>query len=266
MARHEIDFHHCTAFEFERELTLSITLQRYQDAINLVNGLLMYAHESPSEYSEKYPFTTINHLVSARDEFAANDLKETGNTLCGKGEYKEALAKYEMAIKWYPQLKEAQFNQALVLHRYIAPKKATESERNKVLIEALEKIDKALEIDPNYTKAIARKAWILVDLKRYQEALPIVKRVLNSIDSTVDSAWQNEWKATFLRLLTKCQDNLLKNLVPTPAFFPLNPNSVQRYGSMGVNEVNHPLRDGYIDLSLGEGDSDEYENLQGKQP
>ena len=72
----------------------------------------------------------------------AQQLKEQGNKLFGRQQYRQAIESYQAAIKIDLELKAAWFNMGL------AWQKINES------AEALAAFTKAVEIDPNYIKAL----------------------------------------------------------------------------------------------------------------
>lgn len=92
--------------------------------------------------------------------------KEKGNEYFNKGEYAEALKQYEEAKRRNPKDAVLYNNSAICLIRMMK------------FNEALKEVNKALELNPTFVKAMVRKASIHNSLKEYHKALDLYKKVL----------------------------------------------------------------------------------------
>ncbi|CAN8284068.1 unnamed protein product [Cochlearia groenlandica] len=123
--------------------------------------------------------------VSLRKEKAieeANKAKQEGNKLFVDGLYEEALLKYELALKFTQEFQELEDLRSICYsNRAICYLKSGKYE------EAIKECTKALEINPNYAKALVRRAEAHEKLEHFEEALADLKKILE-LDPSNDQA------------------------------------------------------------------------------
>jgi len=100
--------------------------------------------------------------------------------LYNQGKYYESLDVFEQALEQYTGIKELYYNEWLAYNAL------------KQYHQALANFDEALMIDPQYTDALAVKAWTLSQIWEYHDALKLFDTVLLQ-DPTNKYALNNEW-------------------------------------------------------------------------
>jgi len=150
--------------------------QMNADAI-YVRGLCLYYEDNVDKAFNHF----IQVLKLAPDHLKAREIykkakflkakKEEGNDAFKNGNLVEAYTIYSDALKIDPCNKIT--NAKLYFNR------ATVASKQKKIEESIADCDKAIELDPNYTKAILRRAKSYMDLERYEEAVGDYENVTN---------------------------------------------------------------------------------------
>jgi len=107
-----------------------------------------------------------------------NKLKEEGNTLLKEGDSKGAVAKYSQAIDLCPK-EDASNQQILFSNRSAAYLKAGDVDS------ALRDAEECIRLGPTWAKAYSRKAAVLKEMKRYQEACEVAEEGLKHESTNV---------------------------------------------------------------------------------
>lgn len=89
--------------------------------------------------------------------------KQQGNDLIKQHKHREAIAKYSEALNLDPYNKK--LNSIIYSNRALCHMKIGEK------IKALEDLNKSLELDPNYTKSLVRRAELNMDRQEYTAAI-----------------------------------------------------------------------------------------------
>ncbi|ESQ46335.1 hypothetical protein EUTSA_v10000290mg [Eutrema salsugineum] len=112
----------------------------------------------------------------------ANEAKVEGNKLFGNGLYEDALSKYELALQVAQDFPESlELRSICHSNRAICYLKLGKYE------EAIKECTKAIELNPNYTKAFVRRAEAHEKLEHFEEALTDLKKILE-LDPSNDQA------------------------------------------------------------------------------
>jgi len=98
--------------------------------------------------------------------------KEEGNAAFKAGKLEDAYKLYSEALQIDP------FNRSTNAKLYF--NRATVAAKLKKIAESIADCDKALELDPNYTKALLRRAKTYMETEQYEEAVRDYEKVLKS--------------------------------------------------------------------------------------
>jgi tetratricopeptide (TPR) repeat protein len=103
----------------------------------------------------------------------ANDAKLEGNILFGDGKYEEALLRYDAALQLSQDIQASvEFKSICHSNRATCYFKLAKYE------DAIKECTKALELNPNYLKALLRRAESHEKLEHYEETITDMKKVL----------------------------------------------------------------------------------------
>merc|ERR1712038_1345417 len=154
------------------------------DAI-YVRGLCLYYEDNVdrafSHFTQVLRFAP-DHVKAKEIYKKAKSLKtkkEEGNTAFKAGNLEEAYRLYSEALQIDPCNRTT--NAKLYFNR------ATVAAKLKKTGECLTDCDKALELDPNYTKAALRRAKCYMETEQYEEAIRDYERILKSDKSNMES-------------------------------------------------------------------------------
>ncbi|KAF7845519.1 Tetratricopeptide repeat protein 1 [Senna tora] len=112
----------------------------------------------------------------------ANDAKLEGNKLFGDGKYEEALSKYELALQVAPDMPSSvEIRSICHSNRAVCFMKLGQYENT------IKECTKALELNPVYVKALARRGEAHEKLEHFEEAIADMKKILE-IDASNDQA------------------------------------------------------------------------------
>lgn len=109
----------------------------------------------------------------SEDRLSADELVDRGRSSSNKGDDKEALRLYELAVRKDPKLVRARHNRALVLSA-LGRKK-----------EALEAYNQVIRMDPADMRSYYNRAILFRQLGRYKEALADQDRVISSSETSL---------------------------------------------------------------------------------
>ncbi|CAH1420109.1 unnamed protein product [Lactuca virosa] len=102
-----------------------------------------------------------------------NEAKVEGNKLFGDGLYEEALLKYDYAIQLAPEISSLSEIRSICHNN-----RATCFFKLGKYEESIKECTKALELNPNYMKALLRKAEAHEKLENYEDAIAGMKKIL----------------------------------------------------------------------------------------
>ncbi|XP_052199153.1 uncharacterized protein LOC127806129 [Diospyros lotus] len=115
----------------------------------------------------------------------ANEAKMEGNKLFGGGQYEEALSHYEAALRVAPDIPNIPSSLELrsICHanRGLCFLKLVKYE------DSIKECTKALELNPNYVKALLRRGEAHEKLEHYEEAIADLKKILELDQSDVQA-------------------------------------------------------------------------------
>ncbi|GMP84189.1 hypothetical protein CsSME_00037809 [Camellia sinensis var. sinensis] len=112
----------------------------------------------------------------------ANDAKLDGNRLFGDGQYEEALVRYEAALQVAPEMPSSvEIRSICHANRAICFFKLGKNE------DTIKECTKALELNPNYVKALRRRGEAHEKLEHFEEAIADMKKILELDESDVQA-------------------------------------------------------------------------------
>ncbi|CAL5421962.1 unnamed protein product [Camellia sinensis] len=112
----------------------------------------------------------------------ANDAKLDGNRLFGDGQYDEALVRYEAALQVAPEMPSSvEIRSICHANRAICFFKLGKNE------DTIKECTKALELNPNYVKALRRRGEAHEKLEHFEEAIADMKKILELDESDVQA-------------------------------------------------------------------------------
>lgn len=112
----------------------------------------------------------------------ANDSKLDGNRLFGDGQYEEALVRYEAALQVAPEMPSSvEIRSICHANRAICFFKLGKNE------DTIKECTKALELNPNYVKALRRRGEAHEKLEHFEEAIADMKKILELDESDVQA-------------------------------------------------------------------------------
>ncbi|CAL5419564.1 unnamed protein product [Camellia sinensis] len=112
----------------------------------------------------------------------ANDAKLDGNRLFGDGQYEEALVRYEAALQVAPEMPSSvEMRSICHANRAICFFKLGKNE------DTIKECTKALELNPNYVKALRRRGEAHEKLEHFEEAIADMKKILELDESDVQA-------------------------------------------------------------------------------
>lgn len=112
----------------------------------------------------------------------ANDAKSEGNKLFGDGLFEEAMSQYDLALQVAPDMPSSvELRSICYSNRAICFLKLGKYE------ETIKECTKALELNPTYMKALARRGEAHEKLEHYEEAIADMKKILE-LDPSNDQA------------------------------------------------------------------------------
>ncbi|XP_058207042.1 uncharacterized protein LOC131320364 [Rhododendron vialii] len=110
----------------------------------------------------------------------ANDAKVKGNRMFGDGQYEEALSEYGLALQVAPDVPTSvEIRSICHANRALCYLKLGKYE------ESIKDSTKALELNPNYVKALLRRGEAHEKLEHFEEAIADLKKVLELDQSDV---------------------------------------------------------------------------------
>ncbi|XP_062163101.1 uncharacterized protein LOC133870075 isoform X2 [Alnus glutinosa] len=112
----------------------------------------------------------------------ANDAKSEGNKLFGDGLFEEAISQYDLALQVAPDMPSSvELRSICHSNRAVCFLKLGKYE------ETIKECTKALELNPTYMKALARRGEAHEKLEHYEEAIADMKKILE-LDPSNDQA------------------------------------------------------------------------------
>ncbi|THG23676.1 hypothetical protein TEA_023038 [Camellia sinensis var. sinensis] len=121
-------------------------------------------------------------FVKQKALIEANDAKLDGNRLFGDGQYEEALVRYEAALQVAPEMPSSvEIRSICHANRAICFFKLGKNE------DTIKECTKALELNPNYVKALRRRGEAHEKLEHFEEAIADMKKILELDESDVQA-------------------------------------------------------------------------------
>ncbi|KAF5292605.1 hypothetical protein FQA39_LY13938 [Lamprigera yunnana] len=110
----------------------------------------------------------------------ANELKKEGNEHYKKGEYRESISKYTDALRLYPL--ENTLERSVVYSNKAASKKYLG-----FIESAIDDCTKSIELNPNYVRALLRRAKLYEENEKLDESLDDYKKILELDPGNVEA-------------------------------------------------------------------------------
>ncbi|CAM6113845.1 unnamed protein product [Calypogeia fissa] len=108
----------------------------------------------------------------------ATKAKAEGNSFFGQGQYEEAVASYQKGLAACP-LKDPEDSAVKEIRAVLYSNRAACFSHKQLYQEAVEESTKALELNPNYIKALTRRYQAKEKLELYDDAIVDAKKVLD---------------------------------------------------------------------------------------
>ncbi|KAK1313068.1 hypothetical protein QJS10_CPA06g01357 [Acorus calamus] len=139
------------------------------------------ASEPPLK-AETYEDAMSDEQLKQKALDQANDAKTEGNKLFGAEKYEEALSQYELALQVAPEMPlSVEVRSMCHANRAICFSKLGRYD------ETIKECTKALELNPQYLKALVRRGEAHEKLEHYEESIADMKKILE-LDPSNDQA------------------------------------------------------------------------------
>jgi tetratricopeptide (TPR) repeat protein len=141
-------------------------------------GVAAEAMEEPKQSISEVPSEEQKAQLRQQGLDEAIRAKTEGNSLFAQGQYEEAVAAYQKGLLACPMGEDPEDSAVREIRSVLFSNRAACFSYKQMYQEAVEESTKALELNPNYVKALLRRSQAREKLELYEDAIVDVKKVL----------------------------------------------------------------------------------------